>query len=61
MRLLLAISAVLTLYVAPADVGRMNQIAWLVFLAYVLHSAALLLAARYLDTPFWHGKVVYWL
>ncbi|MFA9218666.1 MAG: histidine kinase, partial [Sphingomonadaceae bacterium] len=39
----------------------MNQVAWLVFCAYVVHSAALLLAARYLDTPFWHGKVVYWL
>lgn len=64
MRLLLALSALLTLTVAPGDLGDSTApglLSWLVFSAYLMHSLALLVAARRYRTPFWHGKVVYWL
>lgn len=64
MRLLLALSALLTLTIAPADLGNTGargMLPWLVFSAYLVHSLALLVAARRHRNPFWHGKVVYWL
>lgn len=61
MRLLLAVSALLTLYISPASVGPHSQLTWIVFGAYALHSAVLLGAAHRRRNPFWHGKVVYWL
>jgi signal transduction histidine kinase len=64
MRLLLALSALLTLTIAPADLGNPGApglLPWLVFSAYLVHSVTLLVAARRHRTPFWHGKVVYWL
>ncbi len=64
MRLLLAVSALLTLFIAPDDLGAsgtQGALTWLIFVGYLLHSATLLVAARYHGNPFWHGKVVYWL
>ncbi|MQA39909.1 GAF domain-containing sensor histidine kinase [Rugamonas aquatica] len=61
MRLLLSISAVLTLFISPADLGPVSLLGTLVFLAYALHSGALYVAARRRRNPFWHGKVVYWI
>jgi len=65
MRLLLALAALLTLLIAPADLGS-NAVAagilpWLVFSAYLLHSIVLWVAARRYGNPFWHGKLVYWI
>ena len=64
MRLLLAVSAILTLSIAPHDLGvsgAQNLLSWIVFSAYVMHSLTLLLAARRHRNLFWHGKLVYWL
>ncbi|KQQ33643.1 hypothetical protein ASF61_11305 [Duganella sp. Leaf126] len=61
MRLVLAVSALLTLYIAPADLDFSNDLGTVIFLAYVIHSAVLYLAARLHRNPFWHGKTVYWL
>jgi signal transduction histidine kinase len=64
MRLLLAMSALLTLFIAPSDLGNsgsQGELAWLIFIAYLLHSMILLVAARRRNNPFWHGKLVYWL
>ncbi len=64
MRLLLALSALLTLSIAPGDLGNTNAhglLAWMVFCAYLAHSITLLVAARRHRNPFWHGKLVYWL
>lgn len=59
MRLLLAISALLTLYVARDGVRLFNAWAWLVFVVYALHSLVLLSVARS-RAGFWHGPVIYW-
>jgi signal transduction histidine kinase len=59
MRLLLAVSALLTLYVGPAGVLRDGSWAWLIFVVYALHSVTLLCVA--LRAGFWHGVVVYWI
>src|SRR5471032_1536 len=61
MRLLLSVSALLTLFVAPSDIGSLNTLTWAVFSAYALHSLALFIATLRRRNPFWHGKVVYWL
>jgi len=61
MRLLLSVSALLTLFVAPSDIGSLNTLTWAVFSAYALHSLALFIATLRRHNPFWHGKVVYWL
>jgi signal transduction histidine kinase len=64
MRLLLALSAILTLSIAPGDLGggqSQGTLAWLVFSAYLLHSITLLVAVRHHRNPFWHGRLVYWL
>jgi signal transduction histidine kinase len=64
MRLLLAVSALLTLFIAPDDLGaggRHGLLSWLVFSGYLLHSITLLWAVRHHGNPFWHGRVVYWL
>jgi signal transduction histidine kinase len=61
MRLLLAISALLTLFIAPADLSFNTRINATIFFAYALHSAVLYLAARLHNNPFWHGRTVYWL
>lgn len=61
MRLLLAVSALLTLFLAPNDLGIISELSPFIFLAYAIHSAALYLAARLHRNPFWHGKTIYWL
>lgn len=61
MRLLLAISALLTLFIAPADLSANTRVNATIFFAYAFHSAVLYLAARLHDNPFWHGSVVFWL
>jgi signal transduction histidine kinase len=65
MRLLLALSALLTLSIAPGDLGgnasSTGLLTWAIFIAYLAHSVTLLVAARYHRNPFWHGKLVYWL
>ncbi|WP_432380557.1 hypothetical protein [Duganella sp. P38] len=65
MRLVLALTAILTLWVAPGDLGNRHGartlLSTLIFGGYFLHSLALLLAARRYRNPFWHGKLVYWI
>jgi len=65
MRLLLAVSALLTLFIAPGDLGATggsrSALCWMIFSAYLLHSVTLLVAARKRRDPFWHGKLVYWI
>jgi signal transduction histidine kinase len=60
MRLLLAVSALLTLYIGPANVVLDHPATWLVFAAYTVHSLVLLLIARR-RAGFWHGPLVYWI
>jgi signal transduction histidine kinase len=65
MRLVLALTAILTLFVAPGDLGNRHGertlLSSIIFGGYMLHSLALLLAARRYRNPFWHGKLVYWI
>ncbi|MYM30292.1 histidine kinase [Duganella sp. CY15W] len=65
MRLVLALTAILTLFVAPGELGNRygerTLLSSLIFGAYLLHSLTLLLAARRHRNPFWHGKAVYWI
>jgi hypothetical protein len=64
MRLVLALTAILTLFVAPGDLGNRygatTVLSALIFGGYLLHSLTLLVARRH-RTPFWHGKAVYWI
>ena len=59
MRVLLAVSALLTLYIGPDGVVLSGQWSWLVFAGYVVHSLTLLVIAGY-RAGFWHGPSVYW-
>jgi signal transduction histidine kinase len=59
MRVLLAVSALLTLYIGPADLIAIGRWTWVSFLAYVAHSLVLLGVAR-VRAGFWHGPIVYW-
>ena len=58
MRVLLSISALLTLYI-DASIVMAGAWSWLIFAAYMLHSLVLLWVARF-RAGFWHGPVVYW-
>lgn len=60
MRVLLAVSALLTLYIGPGGVVLTGKWTWLVFAAYVLHSLTLLAISSY-RAGFWHGPRVYWI
>ncbi len=60
MRVLLSISALLTLYIGPDGVVVSGQWTWLIFAGYVLHSLTLLAIASY-RAGFWHGPSVYWI
>lgn len=60
MRLLLSVSALLTLFIDPDDLGARRTGAWLVLLAYALHSLALFVLAR-CGSPYPQQKPVYWL
>ncbi|WP_305820890.1 sensor histidine kinase [Massilia brevitalea] len=59
MRLLLALSALLTLHIGADSVILAGRWSWLIFVAYVLHSLILLVVARS-RAGFWHGPVIYW-
>jgi signal transduction histidine kinase len=59
MRLLLAITALLTLYIGSGGVVLAGAWSWLIFVAYALHSLVLLGMAHY-RAGFWHGPVMYW-
>jgi signal transduction histidine kinase len=59
MRVLLAISALLTLYIGSEGVILAGHWSWLIFIAYALHSVTLLCVAR-IKAGFWHGPSVYW-
>lgn len=59
MRVLLAVSALLTLYIGSGGVVLDNRWAWLIFVAYALHSLTLLGMAHY-RAGFWHGPAMYW-
>ena len=58
MRVLLSISALLTLYI-DASIVMAGAWSWLIFAAYMLHSLVLLWVARF-RAGFWHGPVIYW-
>lgn len=60
MRVLLAVSALLTLYIGAGGVTLSRHWTWLIFAAYVLHSLTLLVIAGY-RAGFWHGPRVYWI
>lgn len=59
MRVLLSVSALLTLYIGPGGVVLSGRWTWLIFAAYALHSLTLLAIASY-RAGFWHGPRVYW-
>lgn len=61
MRLLLSISALLTLYLAPAGVGALSRLTWIAFIGFALHSAVLLAALQFHNSAILQGKLVYWL
>lgn len=60
MRVLLAVSALLTLYIGAGGVTLSRDWTWLVFAAYAVHSLTLLVIACY-RAGFWHGPRVYWI
>jgi signal transduction histidine kinase len=59
MRVVLAVSALLTLYVGPAGVVLAGRWSWLIFVAYTLHSLTLLGIVTF-HAGFRHGTAVYW-
>lgn len=59
MRQLLAVAALLTLYVGIGGAVLEGPLWWFVFVLYGLHSFILLCVAG-LRAGFWHGPVVYW-
>jgi signal transduction histidine kinase len=59
MRMLLSISALLTLYTGAGETIFAGRSTWLFFFAYAVHSFVLLVFAS-LRAGFWHGPVVYW-
>lgn len=60
MRLLLAVTALLTLFVNPGDMDVPGHLTWSVMALYVVHSAVLFLLAHF-NQPFSHGQLIYWL
>ena len=60
MRLLLSVTALLTLIINPGKLGVPNQLAWLILCSYVLHSAVLFVFL-YFKHPVLHGKLISWL
>ena len=63
MRVLLAVSAMLTLAIAPGDLSEpggpaRTVLTWLIFGGYLVHALTLMVAARRRRNPFWHGKAV---
>lgn len=60
MRLLLAVSAMLTVFIEPDASGQHTPFTWMVFGGYTVLSAVLYLLSQ-MDQPFAHSKAIYWL
>lgn len=60
MRLLLAVTALLTLFINIEHMGVPPLPAWLVLSMYVVHSAVLFLLL-YVNVPVTHGRLIFWL
>lgn len=60
MRLVLATSALLTVYINSKSVGGMAGLIWLIFCTYLFHSIVLYILSR-LDRPFLQSKLIHWL
>ena len=60
MRLVLAISALLTVFIDPEGAGELMNFTWLVLCGYTLHSLVLYILSL-LDQTFLQSKLIHWL
>lgn len=60
MRLVLSVSALLTVFIDPKGAGELMSFTWLVFCGYALHSVVLYILSQ-LDQPFLQSKLIHWL
>ena len=60
MRLLLAVTALLTLFINLDRANMPNRLAWLVLSLYVVHSVVLFILLQF-RLPTVHGKLIFWL
>lgn len=60
MRLVLSISALLTVFIDPEGAGELTSFTWLVFCGYTVHSVVLYILSQ-LDQPFLQSKLIHWL
>lgn len=60
MRLLLALSAMLTVFIDPDAIGQHTPFTWMVFGGYTVQSTILYVLSQ-MDQPFAHSKAIYWL
>ena len=60
MRLVLAISALLTIFIDPVSVEQSYRFTWLIFTCYAMHSAVLCITSA-LDMPAAQSKRIHWL
>lgn len=60
MRLVLSISALLTVFIDPEGAGELMSFTWLVFCGYTVHSVVLYILSQ-LDQPFLQSKLIHWL
>ncbi|MDC8758017.1 sensor histidine kinase [Janthinobacterium fluminis] len=58
-RLLLAVAAVLTLFINPQGIGKLTGFTWLVFFGYALNSVTLFLLAQ-VQHSLLHQRKIYW-
>ena len=60
MRLVLAISVVLAIFIDPSGLSSVNGLTWLVFAGYVFHSLVVYIYSQ-LNQPFSQSKLIHWL
>lgn len=60
MRLVLAVSMLLTAVIDPSNVVDINRFTWLIFSSYVAHSIVLYVYSQ-LEKPFSQSKLIHWL
>ncbi|AIY42972.1 two-component system sensor kinase [Collimonas arenae] len=60
MRLVLAISVLLAIFIDPSGLSGVDHFTWLVFSGYVLHSIALYIFSQF-SKSFAQGKLIHWL
>jgi signal transduction histidine kinase len=60
MRLVLAISGLLAIFIDPSGLSDVGPLTWIVFSGYVLHCAALYIFAL-LNKPFSQSKLIHWM